>query len=148
MQVHELVGAVHEAAWLPWAVQYFFLIGISVCALLLALPGFLAGAAQDDGALVRMNFSRLALMVAVSTAITGPIALLADLHQPGRFWEFFVYTHRTSWMAWGAWVVPSYVGLVIVFAWAVHRPGAGRLGARDLALCLAVPAAEPGGRAQ
>lgn len=116
VQIHELVGATHEAAWLPWAVQYFFLIALSVTALLMALPGFLFG---RDASLPQ---ARLALMVAVTTGITAPIALLADLHQPGRFWEFFVYTHKTSWMAWGAWVVPSYVMLLVAFAWALHRP--------------------------
>ena len=116
MQVHELVGAVHAAAWLPWAVQYFFLIALSTTALLVALPGFLFG--RDDA----VPMARLALMTAVTTGITAPIALLADLHQPGRFWEFFVYTNSTSWMAWGAWIVPAYVGLTIAFAWALHRP--------------------------
>lgn len=116
VQVHELVGAVHEAAWLPWAVQYFFLIAISATALLMALPGFAFG---REEALPR---ARLALMTAVTTGITAPIALLADLHQPARFWEFFVYTHTSSWMAWGAWIVPSYVVFTLGFAWALHRP--------------------------
>ncbi|KFE34942.1 NrfD/PsrC family molybdoenzyme membrane anchor subunit [Thioclava atlantica] len=122
VQVHELVGAVHEAAWLPWAVQYFFLVAISVTALLLSLPAFAFG--RED----MVAQGRLALMTAVTTGITAPIALLADLHQPFRFWEFFVYTHKTSWMAWGAWIVPSYVGLTLAFAWAVHRPGFAALG--------------------
>ncbi|WP_138468833.1 NrfD/PsrC family molybdoenzyme membrane anchor subunit [Poseidonocella sp. HB161398] len=125
MQVHELVGAVHEAAWLPWAVQYFFLIAVSATALLTALPGFLS--ARPGG----IRAARLALMAAVTTGVAAPIALLADLHQPGRFWEFFVYTNPTSWMAWGAWIVPSYVALVLAFAWAVHRPGFHAAGARD-----------------
>ncbi|APZ54427.1 NrfD/PsrC family molybdoenzyme membrane anchor subunit [Salipiger abyssi] len=122
MQIHELVGAVYEAAWLPWAVQYFFLIALSATALLMALPGLALGRVA---ALPR---ARLALMVAVTTGITAPIALLADLHQPGRFWEFFLYTNSSSWMAWGAWFVPSYVGLTVAFAWAVHRPGFHALG--------------------
>lgn len=116
VQIHELVGTVHEAAWLPWAVQYFFLIAVSTAALLLALPGFVSG--RED-ALPR---ARLALIVAVTTGIAAPIALLADLHQPFRFWEFYAFTNPTSWMAWGAWVVPAYVGLLLGFAWAVHRP--------------------------
>ncbi|RWR44534.1 tetrathionate reductase [Sinirhodobacter ferrireducens] len=125
VQIHELVGATHEAAWLPWAVQYFFLIALSVTALLMALPGFVLG---REASLPR---ARLALMTAVTTGITAPIALLADLHQPGRFWEFFFYTHPTSWMAWGAWIVPGYVGLLIAFAWAVHRPALWAWGQGD-----------------
>ena len=61
-QVHELVGAVHDAAWQPWAVQYFFLIAISVTALLVTLPAFVFGKSAD------LRAARLALMVAVTTA--------------------------------------------------------------------------------
>ncbi len=125
MEIQELVGAVHHVAWLPWAVQYFFLIAISTTAFLLALPAFLLG---REAALPR---ARLALMTAVTTGITAPIALLADLHQPGRFWEFFVYTNASSWMAWGAWFVPAYVGLLVLFAWAVHRPAFHACGQED-----------------
>ena len=124
-QVQELVGAVHDAAWQPWAVQYFFLIAISVTALLMALPAFVFGRHTD------LRAARLALMVAVTTGITAPIALLADLHQPFRFWEFFVYTHKSSWMAWGAWIVPSYVVLMLLFAWSLHRPEFYRMGQDD-----------------
>lgn len=59
------------------------------------------------------------------------MALLADLHQPARFWEFYAYTNPSSWMAWGAWFVPAYVGLLIAFAWAVHRPAFHAWGEED-----------------
>ena len=36
MQIIELLTPAYEAAWLPWAVQYFFLIGIAATAALLA----------------------------------------------------------------------------------------------------------------
>ena len=43
MDIIELLTPAYEAAWLPWAVQYFFLIGIAATAALLAacfsLPG-------------------------------------------------------------------------------------------------------------
>ena len=122
MQIHELVGAVHEAAWLPWAVQYFFLIGMSTTALFFTFPAFVLGRASS------LPLARLALITAVTTGISGPVALLADLHQPGRFWEFFVYTHATSWMAWGAWIVSAYVTLLLLYAWAVNRPALYRWG--------------------
>jgi tetrathionate reductase subunit C len=125
MQVHELVGAVHEAAWLPWAVQYFFLVALSTTALLLALPGLLFG---DD---TPGDWAKLALMTAVTTGITAPIALLADLHQPGRFWEFYAYSHLTSWMARGAWILPPYVFLLIGFTWAIYRPAFHAWGRED-----------------
>lgn len=116
LQIHELVGATHDTAWLPWAVQYFFLIATSATALLLSLPAFVLRRKTA------LPLGRVALMVAVTTGITGPVALLADLHQPARFWHFYAYTHTTSWMAWGAWIVPLYVVFLLLFAWAVHRP--------------------------
>ena len=36
MNIIELLTPAYEAAWLPWAVQYFFLIGIAATAGLLA----------------------------------------------------------------------------------------------------------------
>ncbi|WP_319530239.1 NrfD/PsrC family molybdoenzyme membrane anchor subunit [uncultured Cohaesibacter sp.] len=125
MQIQELVGAVHEAAWLPWAVQYFFLIGMSTTALFMTLPGFVFGKTS------LLPMARLAMITAVTTGIAGPVALLADLHQPFRFWEFFVYTHATSWMAWGSWIVISYVTLMLLYTWAVHRPALYRWGKED-----------------
>ena len=127
MQIHELVGAVHEAAWLPWAVQYFFLIGMSTTALFLTFPAFVfwdakflpapcpAGAdhSRDD----RHFRPRL---------LCWPICISRV-----AFWEFFVYTHATSWMAWGAWIVSSYVTLLLLYAWAVNRPAFYRWGQDD-----------------
>lgn len=125
MQVHELVGAVHDAAWLPWAVQYFFLVALSVTALLMALPGLVFSREPPS------DWARLALMTAVTTGITAPIALLADLHQPGRFWEFYAYTHVSSWMARGAWMLPPYVFVLIAFTWAIYRPAFHAWGQED-----------------
>ena len=36
MQIIELLTPSYEAAWLPWAVQYFFLVGVDTGAALLA----------------------------------------------------------------------------------------------------------------
>ena len=125
IQIHELIGAAHEAAWLPWAVQYFFLVALSVTAFALSLPAF---AFRSERLL---PLGRLALMTAVTTGIVAPIALLADLHQPARFWHFYAFMRPNSWMAWGAFIVPVYVGLLIVTAWAVHRPQLHALGRED-----------------
>ena len=35
----EMLYVARDPAWAPWAVQYFFLIGLSVGAFLLSLPG-------------------------------------------------------------------------------------------------------------
>ena len=112
----EMVNVTRPAAWLPWAVQYFFLIGLSVAAFGLSLPGLgfrLAG---------WMQASRLALLAALTCGLTAPVALLADLHQPGRFWEFYTGPNLHSWMAWGSFFILGYLGGLLAYTWTVLRP--------------------------
>ncbi|WP_321345504.1 NrfD/PsrC family molybdoenzyme membrane anchor subunit [Breoghania sp.] len=125
LQIHELVGANHSAVWQPWAVQYFFLIAASATALFLTLPAFVL---RRERAL---PLGRLAMLSAVTTGLAAPIALLADLHEPNRFWHFYAYFQTSSWMAWGAWIVPSYVIALIAYAWAAYRPELAELGEDD-----------------
>ncbi len=125
IQIHELIGAAHDAVWLPWAVQYFFLVALSVAAFALSLPAFAFRSERF------VALGRVALMTATTTGIVAPIALLADLHQPARFWHFYAYTQTDSWMAWGAFIVPLYVFLLVIYAWGVHRPAFYALGEED-----------------
>ena len=54
MEIIELLTPAYEAAWLPWAVQYFFLIGIAATSALLA--AWLAfGASGSDRARQRTS---------------------------------------------------------------------------------------------
>ncbi len=112
----ETINVAREVAWLPWAVQYFFLIGLSYGAYLLSLPGVVL---RRPGWLV---ISRLALLAALVCGLCAPVALLADLHQPGRFWHFYAYFTPTSWMSWGAFFIPVYVTGLILYAWLAFRP--------------------------
>ena len=125
LTIPALVGAAPQSVWLPASVPYFFLIALSVTALLMALPGFLFGRA---GGLAR---ARLALMVAVTTGVTAPVARIATLHQPDPFPEVFAAPARTFWMAWGGWGIAGYVLLVTAFAWALHRPAFAALGREE-----------------
>lgn len=109
----EVLGFAREPGWLPWAVQYFFLIGISTMAFFLSLPGTLWQRAGWQG------LSRQALLVALVCGLAAPVALLADLHQPGRFLNFYLHTNFGSWMGWGAYFIPLYVGGLIAYAWGV-----------------------------
>ncbi|HCA26860.1 MAG TPA: tetrathionate reductase [Betaproteobacteria bacterium] len=117
----ETINITRQAAWLPWAVQYFFLIGISVTAVFLTLPAFLGGNAKYE------KIGRLALLTAVSCAIAAMIALVADLHQPGRFWHFYTHFTSWSWMSRGAFLLPFFLVLVVIYAWLVYRADLGRL---------------------
>lgn len=112
----EILGFAREPGWLPWAVQYFFLIGISVAAFFLSLPGLVWRHADWQG------ISRRALLAALVCGLTAPVALLADLHQPGRFLNFYLHPNLGSWMAWGSFFIPLYLLGLLGYAWLCLRP--------------------------
>lgn len=83
MQIIELLTPHYEVAWLPWAVQYFFLVGVATgAALLVSLC-----VCQPRSAALQRLLPVAVLTLAVS-AMAAPVSLLADLHQPARFWHF------------------------------------------------------------
>lgn len=84
MIIEEVLARPQEVSWLPWAVQYFFFIGIAACA---ALFGCLLHWRKRHDA----KLERLTLLIALTCAITAPLALTADLHQTARFWHFYAY---------------------------------------------------------
>ncbi|NDP38278.1 MAG: polysulfide reductase NrfD, partial [Rhodoferax sp.] len=112
----ETVNVIREVAWLPWAVQYFFLIGLSYGAFVLSLPGIVW---RRPG---WIGISRVALLVALICGLSAPVALLADLHQPGRSYHFYLHFTPTSWMSWGSFFIPVYVGGLMLYAWLAWRP--------------------------
>ncbi len=124
----ETVNITHEISWLPWAVSYFFFVAIAVGAALTSLmwtvlrrPGW-------------ENAARIDILVMWSAAVVAPVALLADLHQPARFWHFYASFTPWSWMSWGAFFLPVFAGLAIIYGWLVMRPVLPRwmrLGGRD-----------------
>lgn len=114
--VTELLYVTRDPAWAPWAVQYFFLIGLSYGCLALSLPGL---AFRRPG---WRELSRAALLGALACGLVAPVALLSDLQQPGRFLNFYLRPAPTSWMAWGAFFIPAYVGGLVLYAWAALAP--------------------------
>lgn len=108
MDIIELLTPHYEAAWLPWAVQYFFLIGIATGA---ALLGTWSMWAPEGSAAARAR--PLIIVLLAVTAATAPVALLADLHQPARFWHFYAHFTPWSWMSVGALLLPAFVTLAL-----------------------------------
>lgn len=119
----EVLGFARTAAWLPWAVQYFFLIGISTAAFFLSLPGLVWRLPAWQ------VISRRALLAALVCGLTAPVALLADLHQPGRFLNFYLHPNLGSWMAWGSFFIPLYLIGLVLYAWLCLRPQLAALAA-------------------
>ncbi|WP_265948895.1 NrfD/PsrC family molybdoenzyme membrane anchor subunit [Dechloromonas sp. A34] len=127
----EVLGFAREASWLPWAVQYFFLIGISVAAFSLSLPGLVWRLPEWRGV------SRRALLAALVCGLAAPVALLADLHQPGRFLNFYLHPNLGSWMAWGSFFIPLYLLGLGLYAWLCLRPQLAVLAGRGDKLAAA-----------
>ena len=114
MNIIELLTPAYEVAWLPWAVQYFFLVGICTGAALTA-AACAFGRAGSAGA----RLLPAAVVVLAASAAAAPVSLLADLHQPARFWHFYAHFTPWSWMSVGAYLLPAFVMLAFAFcaAW-------------------------------
>ncbi|WP_042790024.1 NrfD/PsrC family molybdoenzyme membrane anchor subunit, partial [Serratia marcescens] len=106
LMIAEVLSQPQAVSWLPWAVQYFFFIGIAACAALLACVWRWRGG--DNAA----RLERAALFIGLTCAITAPLALTADLHQTARFWHFYAYPTPWSWMPWGALFLPLFTLLI------------------------------------
>lgn len=120
MQIIELLTPHYEAAWLPWAVQYFFLAGVATGAALLAA---LCAWAPADGPLRRLL--PVAVLTLAVSVVAAPVSLLADLHQPARFWHFYAHFTPWSWMSVGALLLPVFVtlGIALCASWWLGRVG-------------------------
>lgn len=109
MQIIELLTPHYEVAWLPWAVQYFFLVGIATGAALLVS---LCMCGPVGSALQRLL--PVAVLTLAVSAMSAPVSLLADLHQPARFWHFYAHFTPWSWMSLGALLLPVFVVLSLL----------------------------------
>ncbi|HGY3717053.1 tetrathionate reductase subunit TtrC [Citrobacter sp. Res13-Sevr-PEB04-36] len=103
--IEEVLAHPQEISWLPWAVQYFFFIGIAACAALFACVLHWRKKAQPQ-------LENLTLLIALTCAITAPLALTADLHQTARVWHFYAWPTPWSWMPWGALFLPLFTGFL------------------------------------
>jgi len=117
----EIISVAQEITWNSWAVQYFFFIGLSIGGVLLTAPAFLFRKTNW------LPIAKLGLLVAITTGLVAPVALLADLHQPARFYQFYVNFTPTSWMSWGAFLLPAYLAALSLFGLqALYRDTDGR----------------------
>ena len=115
-QIIETLNITHKVGWLPWAVQYFFLIGICYCSFLLSLPGVVFKKSEWK---VPSNY---ALIMMLTCGLIAPVALLADLHQPGRFLNFYLHFQTTSWMSWGSIFLVFYIAWMVAYGFLALQP--------------------------
>lgn len=116
MNITEILVPPQDIAWLPWAVQYFFYIGSAYAAAIL----FCIACVFKHHTSHTLR-AALALVLAIS-AVVGPLALTADLHQPGRAWHFFTHLTSWSWMSNGSLFLPIFSTLAVLVAWLYLRP--------------------------
>src|SRR5690625_728555 len=133
MKIIEILTPAYDAAWLPWAVQYCFLVSIAPTTALIASCLSFAPAASTARRLLPA-----AMTVLVVTAVVAPIALFAVLQQPGRFWHFYAYFTPTSWMSIGAFLLPIFVALSLLYSFLWWRNKESQL--RIIAILLLLSA--------
>jgi tetrathionate reductase subunit C len=121
MTINELLAPDQPITWLPWAVQYFFLIGLAYGALWL-------GAADLWRKTPDRRLQTLAAVLMMGAGLVAPIALTADLHQPARAWHFYAQTRFSSIMWYGAYLLPLFSLLSMLFGWLLLRPALARRG--------------------
>ncbi|MBL0513726.1 NrfD/PsrC family molybdoenzyme membrane anchor subunit [Aeromonas media] len=121
MTINELLAPAQPITWLPWAVQYFFLIGLAYGALWL-------GAADLWRKTPDRRLQTLAAVLMMGAGLVAPIALTADLHQPARAWHFYAQTRFSSIMWYGAYLLPLFSLLSMLFGWLLLRPALARRG--------------------
>lgn len=100
MTAIDLVSIDQALAWKPWAVAYFLVVGAAAGAALIAVAAGLRGGASQ---------ARGALRAAAVLALSAPLPLFADLHQPARVLNFYLSGATGSVMWWGAWLMPLFV---------------------------------------
>lgn len=131
MTINELLAPDQPITWLPWAVQYFFLIGLAYGTLWL-------GAADLWRKAPDRRLQTLAAVLMMGAGVVAPIALTADLHQPARAWHFYAQTRFGSIMWYGAYLLPLFSLLSMLFGWLLIRPNLARRGEeRDRVAALA-----------
>ncbi|WP_429164459.1 NrfD/PsrC family molybdoenzyme membrane anchor subunit [Aeromonas rivipollensis] len=131
MTINELLAPHQPITWLPWAVQYFFLIGLAYGALWL-------GAADLWRKAPDRRLQTLAAVLMMGAGVVAPIALTADLHQPARAWHFYAQTRFGSIMWYGAYLLPLFSLLSMLLGWLLIRPNLARRGEeRDRVAALA-----------
>ncbi|MGL5814074.1 MAG: NrfD/PsrC family molybdoenzyme membrane anchor subunit [Aeromonas sp.] len=127
MTINELLAPDQPITWLPWAVQYFFLIGLAYGALWLGAFDLWRKAPDR-------RLQTLAAVLMMGAGLVAPIALTADLHQPARAWHFYAQTRFTSIMWYGAYLLPLFSLLSMLLGWLLLRPAFARRGAGDDAI--------------
>lgn len=108
MTVTELVQPVWPVAWSLAIPQYFFMTGVSAAAFLVSSLTYAFGDVRYR------PVAGLSLIVALTVLLAAPLNLIADLGQPGRFYELTFALHGTAPMSWGVFLLTTYPALILL----------------------------------
>lgn len=106
--MNELVQPVWDVAWSLAIPQYFFMTGVSAAAFLVSSLAYGFGDRRFEA------IGGLSLIVALTVLLAAPLNLVADLGQPGRFYELVFATHATAPMSWGVFLLTTYPALILL----------------------------------
>jgi len=106
--MNELVQPVWDVAWSVAIPQYFFMTGVSAAAFLVSSLTYGFGDRRFE------RIAGLSLIIALTVLLAAPLNLVADLGQPGRFYELVFATHATAPMTWGVFLLTSYPALILL----------------------------------
>lgn len=115
MAIKELFTPDFAITWLPWAVQYFFLIALTYAAVWIVCTEIFINKSKNTRLLT------LGGILMLSAGIVAPISLLADLHQPARAWHFYTQLRLSSWMWFGAYLLPIFITSTLSLGWLLLR---------------------------
>jgi tetrathionate reductase subunit C len=116
----EIINLTKLFEWGPAVPQYFFFTGISAAAFLVSSLVIVFGDRRFR------PIAGLALILAFTMLLAAPLNLVADLAQPGRFYELFYRLHLTSPMSWGVFLLIAYGLLMLAESLFVFRSGFAR----------------------
>lgn len=106
--VTEIVQPVWPVAWSLAIPQYFFMTGVSAAAFLVSSLTYAFGDRRFK------PIAGLSLIVALTVLLVAPLNLVADLGQPGRFYELVYALHASAPMSWGVYLLTTYPALILV----------------------------------
>ncbi len=115
MTVVELMGTSQQVVWGMTSIQFFFMVQVAAaCIGLAAAQRLVARQALEP-------YAGVGLFLGLGLAVTAPLNLILELHQPLRFMSMLYRTHLTSPLSWGVFTLLGFMLVSACFALLVLR---------------------------
>ncbi|WP_029914889.1 NrfD/PsrC family molybdoenzyme membrane anchor subunit [Pelobacter seleniigenes] len=115
MTAIELMGTSQQVVWGMTSIQFFFMVQVAAaCIGLAAAQRLVARQALEP-------YAGVGLFLGLGLAVTAPLNLILELHQPLRFLSMLYRTHLTSPLSWGVFILLGFMLVSACFALVVLR---------------------------